>query len=256
MTELPVDLARWALGFMLVLARIGAAMAVLPALGETAPPAMVRIGLALSIAILLLPTVEPAIPPVPEASLQAAGMIASEVVTGLWFGWLARMVALTLPTAAQFIAYLLGLSSVLQPDAELGAQSTVLASLTNIAAPLILLVSGLYALPLEALAGLYRLIPPGTPMPTADTTDAVVKAATQALLLAMRLASPFVVASIVWHVTIGLIGRLVPRMQIYFVSMPGQILGGLLLLAGLSGAILAAWQDAARNAFAALPGAG
>jgi flagellar biosynthetic protein FliR len=256
MNPLPTDLARWALGFMLVLARVGAAMTMLPALGETAPPAMLRIGLALSIAILLLPALEPAIPPVPEASLQAAGMIVCEVVTGLWFGWLARMVTLALPTAAQFIAYLLGLSSVLQPDAELGPQTTALAGLTNLATPVILLVSGLYALPLEALAGLYRLIPPGTPMPAADSADAAARAAAQALLLAMRLASPFIVASIVWHVTIGLIARLVPRMQIYFVSMPGQIFGGLLLLAGLSTAILVAWQDAVRDTFAALPGAG
>jgi flagellar biosynthesis protein FliR len=45
-------------------------------------------------------------------------------------------------------------------------------------------------------------------------------------------------------------------MQVYFVATPGQILGGLLLLAGLSGVMLAAWQDATRTTFAALPGAG
>ena len=256
MTDLPADAAHWALAFMLVLARIGAAIAVLPALGETAPPAMLRIGLALSITVLLLPSLEPAVPPVPEASLQAALMVASEVVTGLAFGWLARMAALALPTATQLISYFLGLTSVLQPDDALGPQSSALATLTNIAAPLILLVSGLYALPLEALAGLYRLIPPGTPIPITDGTDVALRAVSQAWVLALRLASPFVVAGIVWNVTVGLIGRLVPRVQIYFVSMPGQILGGLLLLALLSGSILAAWQQGMRDAFAALPGAG
>ena len=49
----------------------------------------------------------------------------------------------------------------------------------------------------------------------------------------MRLASPFVLASIVWHVAIGLIARMVPRLQVYFVSLPGQIVGGLLLLASV-----------------------
>ena len=76
----------------------------------------------------------------------------------------------------------------------------------------------------------------------------------QAFTLALRLASPFVLASIVWHVAIGLIARLVPRLQIYFVSMPGQIVGGLALLASLFGVILAAWQDAVRDSLAALPG--
>ena len=256
MTDLPTDLAHWALAFMLVLARFGAAIAVLPGLGESAPPAMLRIGIALAVTVLLLPILLPLVPPVPEAGLAAAGMVAAEVVTGLWFGWLARMVALALPTAAQFIAYLLGLTSVLQPDATLGPQTTALASLTNLAAPVILLATGLYALPLQALAGLYTLIPPGTMLPAADSTQAAIAAVTQALLLAMRLASPFVVAGIVWHVTIGLIARLVPRLQIYFVALPGQILGGLLLLAGVSSTILAAWEEATRTTFATLPGAG
>jgi flagellar biosynthetic protein FliR len=182
-------------------------------------------------------------------------MVAADIITGLWFGWLARMIALTLPTAAQFIAYLLGLTSVLQPDPELGSQTTALASLGALAAPLMLLVSGLYTLPLEALAGLYRLIPPGDLLPAADSLATAVGAASQALVLAVRLASPFIVASIVWNLTIGLISRLVPRMQIYFVALPGQILGGLLLLAVLAGALLQAWQDAARLGFASLPGA-
>jgi flagellar biosynthesis protein FliR len=255
MTALPADLTQWAFGFMLVLARVGAAMTVLPALGEAAAPTLLRIGLALALTILLLPGLESVVPPVPEASLTAGGMVAADVVTGLWFGWLARMVALALPIAAEFIAFMLGLSSVLQPDTDLGPQTTALASLSNIAAPLILLVTGLYMLPLEALAGLYRLVPPGGLLPVASGTEAIVRAVTEVFSLAMRLASPFVVASIVWHVTIGLIARLLPRMQIYFVAMPGQILGGLLLLAGLSGTILAAWQDAVRAVFATLPGA-
>ena len=165
-------------------------------------------------------------PQVPEASPQAVAMVASEVVTGLWFGWLARVTALALPAAAQFIAYLMGLTSVLQPDPTLGPQTTALAGLANITAPLILLVSGLYALPLEALSGLYQLIPPGTPLPASSSADLAVHVVTQAFALSVRLASPFIVAGIIWHVTIGLIARLVPRIQIYFVSMPGQILGG------------------------------
>jgi flagellar biosynthetic protein FliR len=256
MIDLPADPAHLALAFMLVLTRTGAAMAVLPGLSEAAAPAMLRIGIALAIAILLLPDLAPLVPPVPEAGLDAAAMVGAEAITGLWFGWLARIVVLALPTAAQFIAYLLGLTSVLQPDADLGPQTTALASLANLAAPVILLVSGLYRLPLQALAGLYRVIPPGTLMPAADSTKMVVDAASQAFVLAVRLASPFIVAAIVWHVTIGLITRLVPRMQIYFVAMPGQIVGGLLLLAGLSTAILAAWQDATHASFLALPGGG
>jgi flagellar biosynthetic protein FliR len=247
-------LPAWAFGFVLVMARIGAAITLLPGLGEPTLPAMLRVGLALAITALLLPGIAPSIPPVPEASVQAAGMIAAEVATGLWMGWLARLLVLALPIAGQFIAYMLGIANVLQPDPELGGMATPIERLFAILAPLAILMTGLYALPLAGLAASYRLIPPGTLLPAADTAETAVRATAAAFALAVRLASPFLLVSIVWHVATGLLARLVPRLQVYFVVMPGQILGGIALLAVLSTALLTAWQASVRSGFAALPG--
>lgn len=246
----------WSFAFVLLLGRIGGAMALLPGLGEAALPAMLRAGMALALTALLLPVIGPSIGAAPDAALLAAGMLAAEVATGLWFGWLARLFALALPIAAQFIAYLLGLSTVLQPSAELGPQSSALARLSELLAPLFLLSTGLYTLPLLALAGSYRLIPAGALVPAADGTASAVHSLGAIFALALRLAAPFVLAGIVWHLAIGLMSRLVPRIQVYFTAMPGQILGGLLLLALLSAAILNAWVDAVRDGFAHLPGLG
>jgi flagellar biosynthetic protein FliR len=231
-------------------------MALLPGVGETAAPAIVRIGLALSITILLLPELQPIMPPVPDAGLSMGLMVAGEVITGLWFGWVARMIVLALPICAQFIGYLIGLSSVLQPDTELGAQSGALGTLFQMAAPVVLLASGLYRLPLIALDGLFRLIPPGHMLPAADSTQIAIHAVGTGFSLALQLASPFVVVGIVWHVAIGLIGRIVSRMQIYFVSMPGQIMAGLVLLVIIGSTIILAWRDSTQAYFLALPGGG
>ena len=238
----------------LLLARVSAAVTVLPGLGEAAFPPIVRAGMALAVTAVLLPTVAPLMPAVPDVSLAAAGMIGAEAVTGLCLGWLARLVCLALPIAGQLVSYLLGLATVLQPDIELGAQTTAISRLFELAVPVILLTSGLYALPLTALAGSYRLIPAGTLLPAADSTAMAVSAVAQAFALALRLAAPFLLAAIVWHLAIGLMARLVPRLQIYFVALPGQIAGGLLLLAVLIAAMLMAWQEAARDALVALPG--
>jgi flagellar biosynthetic protein FliR len=247
-------LPAWAFGFVLVMARVGGAMALLPGLGEPEPPALVRVGLAAGVTALLLPGIAPSIPPVPEASAQAAGMIAAELVTGLWLGWLARLLVLALPIAGQFIGYMMGVANVLQPDPILGSQATPISSLLAIAAPLVVLVSGLYAVPLLALAGSYGVIPAGSLLPVADSTDTAVRAVGAAFGIAVRLASPFILVSIVWHVATGLLARLVPRLQVYFVVMPAQLLGGMLLLSVLTAALLSAWQESARSAFASLPG--
>jgi flagellar biosynthetic protein FliR len=251
---LVATLPAWAFAFVLVLARIGSAMALLPGLGEADPPAMVRVGLALAVTVLLLPGIAPSIPPVPEASAQAAFMTVAEIVTGLWIGWLARLLVLALPIAGQFIAYMLGIANVLQPDPDLGGMATPIERLFAIAAPLAILATGLYALPVAALAGSYRLIPPGTLLPAADTAETAVRAAAAAFALAVRLASPFLLVSIVWHVATGLLARLVPRLQIYFVVMPAQILGGIALLAVAATTLLTAWQASVFSGFASLPG--
>jgi flagellar biosynthetic protein FliR len=246
----------WAPSFVLVLARVGAAMALLPGLGEAMAPAVVRAGLALGITFLILPGLQPLVPTLPAAGLQMGLMIASEVVTGLWFGWITRMIVLALPVCAQFLGYMIGLSSVLQPDQELGSQSGVLSRLFEMAAPALLMVSGLYRLPLTALIGLFRLVPPGHLLPFADSVQMATQAAATGFSLALQLASPFIVVGVAWHVAIGLIARTVSRMQIYFVSMPGQILAGLALLAITGNAILLAWRQAIESYFMSLPGAG
>ena len=242
--------------FALVLARIGAAMALLPGVGETAVPAIVRIGLALAMTILLLPDLQPLMPPMPAAGLTMGLMVASEVITGLWFGWVARMIALALPVGVQFIGYLIGLSSVLQPDPELGAQSSVLGKLFQMAVPVLLLVSGLYQLPLRALDGLFQLIPPGHILPPAESAQVAVRAVGTGFSLALQLASPFAVIGVAWHLAMGLIARVVSRMQIYFVSMPGQIMLGLALLMITASTMILAWRDSAASFLSALPGSG
>ena len=148
-------------------------------------------------------------------------MVVAEVITGLWIGWLARMLVLALAVAGQFIAYMLGVANVLQPDPELGGLATPIEQLFAMVAPLIILITGLYAVPLAALAGSYQLIPPGTMLPAADTAETAVRAVAAAFALALRIASPFLLVAIVWHVATGLLARLVPRLQVYFVVMPG-----------------------------------
>jgi flagellar biosynthetic protein FliR len=250
------DLAGQAFAALLVFARTGAAVAVLPALGEAAAPAMLKVGLTLALTALLTPLIAPLTPAAPEPGLPAAFMVGAEVTTGLALGWMARVVVISLPIAGQFIAYQLGISSVLQADPELGPQSSVLARLFEVAVPAALLASGLYRLPVAALAGSFRIIAPGTFLPAADSADTAIRLAAEAFALGVQLAAPFVLAGILWHVGSGWIARMVPRLQIYFASIPGQIAGGLALLAILSGSMMAVWAGAVQRALSSLPGLG
>ena len=240
--------------FVLVLARVGAACMLLPGIGEAELPAMIRAGFALALTVLLLPVVAPDLPPPPPDVWHALALLAAELAAGLFLGWLARLVLLALPIAGQLLALLTGQASVLQPDTLLGSQGAALGRLFALAGPVLLLASGLYALPLQALAGSYGVLPPGTLLPGGDSAATAVAAVGACFGLALRLAAPFLLAGIVWQVTLAALARLARQLPVFFLAAPAQLLGGLLLLALLGGTLLAVWGEAARAGFALLPG--
>lgn len=237
----------------LVLCRVGAVVMLMPGLGEIEAPAMVRVGLAMGLSLLLLPGIADKVPTLP-GGMVGPQMIAAELVTGLALGWLARLPVLALGMAGAIISTLIGLANVLQPDPALGGQSTALARLFNLMAPVLVLATGLYTLPLSALAGSYSLIGPGGALPGGDAADLMVRVASNAFALALQLSAPFLVAGIVFQVAVGLIARVAPQLQAFAVAAPGQILGGLVLIGLLASRLLSTWEGGVSASWATLPG--
>jgi flagellar biosynthetic protein FliR len=233
--------------FIMVMCRCSAAIMLLPAFAEDSTPTLLRAGFALALTILLLP-------PEPTSFTRLTALLAQELLAGGLLGWLARLVCLSLPAAGQIISLTTGLSSILQPDQNFGAQTAALGQLFGRLAPVLILSTGLYALPLNALAGSYEAIPAGQSPPGADITEIVVRAASAHFALALQLAAPFLLLSTIWQAGLGLLSRLVPNIQILFVSLPGQVLGGLLILSLLATPICTHWLAETARVFSGLPG--
>lgn len=250
LAALPVLAFQAALAF----ARLGAAVIVLPGLGEQEVPAPIRLGLGLGLVMLVLPGLTDRLPPPPDDAGEAVRLILIEVVVGLWLGGLARVAVLAMAMAGQVIALLLGLAQALVPDPAAGGMGTATGRFLALVATVLVLGSGLYVLPLQALARSYDLLPAGEPFPAGAGAEAFAAAAAGSLALALRLAAPFVMAAILVNVALGLLARIAPQVQVYFVAVPGQVLLGLTLLAALMPALLGTFGEAARAAFLALPG--
>ncbi len=252
--ELLAQLPLLAFQALLAFARLGAAAMLLPGLGEQEVPAPLRLGLGLALVVLLFPALSPGLPAPPDSAAEAARLIATETATGLWLAGLARLVLMAFGLAGQMVALLIGLTQAVAPDPQLGAQTAATGRLCALAAVVLLLATGLYAVPLRALAESYALLPPGQPWPAGEAAEAMAAAAGESLALALRLAAPFVIGALLLNVALGLLARIAPQVQVYFVAVPGQVLAGLALLALLMPALLDGFADAARSAFLALPG--
>jgi flagellar biosynthetic protein FliR len=229
---------------VLVLARLGAAVLLLPGLGEQDVPASIRLALMLALIALMLPGLAGGLPPLPAELPELLRLILAETAIGLWLGLLARLVALALAQAGQVAALMIGLASPLQTDPMLGAHSTATGRLFTLMAAVLVLSTGLYGLPLRALAESYVVLPPGDPLPLGRTAETVARAVADSMALALRLAAPLVLAAMLGNFALGL---LAPQMQVFIIAAPGQIMGGLLLLGLLLPAMLAVWLAAARD---------
>jgi flagellar biosynthetic protein FliR len=239
---------------VLAFARLGAAVMILPGLGEEEVPANIRIGLGLALVLVLLPVVAPGMPEAPDSAAEAVRLVLLEVLVGLWLGGLARLIVMAMAVAGQMIALLLGLAQAMVPDPALGGLGTAPGRLLSLAAVVVVLSSGLYAIPLRALVESYALLPVGDPFPAGPGAEAFAAAAAESLALSLRLSAPFVVAAIIINVALGLLARIAPQVQVYFVAIPGQVLLGLALLAAVMPPLLGAFAEAARAAFLDLPG--
>ncbi|MGG5812592.1 flagellar biosynthetic protein FliR [Falsiroseomonas sp. CW058] len=254
MTELaPADLAFAA---MLLVCRLGACGMLLPGTGEAAVPMPVRLGLVLALVPLLLPALAPAMPPAPDDAAGALRLVAGELAVGAWIGLLARLVATALAMAGQLAAGFIGLSSMIAPDPAMGAQGTALSQAMGLAAAAVVLASGLYALPLRALAESYAVLPAGAPFAAEAPAQALAEGVAACFALAVQLCAPLLVLSVLAQVATGLLSRVAPQAQVFVVAAPAQTIAGLALLALLLPAILSHWGEAARAAWSALPGLG
>lgn len=248
------DLPGLAFHAVLLLCRIGSAVMLLPGLGEQEVPPTIRLALVVALVALLLPGLSPALPPLATSTPDLLRLVLTETAVGLWLGLLARLLSLALAQAGQVVALMIGLASPLQTDPTLGAATTATGQLFGLLGAVLVLGSGLYALPLRAVVESYALLPPGQGLPLSASAEQVVQAVAESFGLALRLAAPLVLAAMLGQFALGLLARLAPQVQVYAVAVPGQILAGLLRLALLLPALLAAFAEALRDGFLRLPG--
>ncbi|AOX20972.1 flagellar biosynthetic protein FliR [Kozakia baliensis] len=258
-----VSLPGLALIFTLILCRVSALVMIMPGLGEQGAPAMLRVGIALSLTLLLLPLLQGHFPAFSDglSPIRLVSLIACEIFIGGLIGWLTRLVALILPIAGQILSLLVGLSSVLQPDPELGAETAILGRFFNLLAPVILLMTNAYLLPIRAVIGSYDLFPPDVlfsaashPALVVDALQSVTRLTECAMLLSVELVAPFMLLSLLWQAALGIMSRLIPQLQIYNLAMPLQVLGGLSLVALLGRQMIAVWSHRAGDLLRLLPG--
>lgn len=224
--------------FLLVFARLGAMAMVLPALGERGVPARLRLVFALLLTLLLMPLlgIEAA---VPQSLWAMAVMILRELVIGLSIGLVVRLLMSAVQTAATTIAFQMGLGFAQGLDPTQGQQGALFASFLSVLAVMLIFATDTHHLLIKALYDSYALLPPGETMPVGDMAELALDTAATSFRIAVQISAPFLLFGLLFYLGMGVLSRLIPQIQIFFIAMPLNIMLGFallfVLLAGMMG---------------------
>ena len=216
---------------MLIFARLGSALILMPGFGENYVSPRVRLLLAGAITIVVAPVVAPRLPGLPGSPVALTLLLGGEIGIGLFFGTVVRITMIALEIAGTVISFQIGLATASIFNPLLSDQGSVTSVLITITGLVLMFQTDMHHLMLRALIDSYTLFTPGNLPPIGDFTEVISRTVTRSFAIGMQLSAPFLVILTLMYIALGLMSRLMPQLQIFFVALPLQIgLGFLILL--------------------------
>ena len=229
--------------FLFIFCRVGAALMVMPGIGDTYVSPRLRLLFGLAISVLLTPLLMDKMPPMPASVLNLGFLMACEVLVGSFIGMIARTILSALHTAGTIIAYQssLAVSSIFDPVT--GAQTAVISNFMTITALATVFALNLHHLMLASIVESYNLFVPGQYPMVEDLFKYHLKMVGDCFALGVLLAAPHIVFSFAFYLMGGLMTRLMPNFQIFYVMMAPQIIIAFLLLFSILPYIIEVFSD-------------
>lgn len=238
------DLSGLVLVYLLVFARTGAMLMLLPPVSQAGVSPRVRLVLALAVSFALAPGLAHAYGAAPPTSAIALGVvIAEEITAGILIGAMASIIMGGLSVAGSLISTQTGLSYAQLLNPMLGDQEPVLGNFLTLLGAVMIFATNLHYLAISAIQGSYTLIPPGAPLPTDDMAELMIRLVAGSFGLGIQLAAPFLVFGFAVNASFGLLARLMPQLQVFFIAMPVNLLAGFFLLMLLIGTMMSVFLD-------------
>lgn len=227
--------------YILVFARVGSILMLLPALGEQIIPARMRLGFALVFSAVLYPLVTPTLPALGGDMLAVLASLVHEIAIGLILGAITRLITLAAAMAGSAIAFQAGLSGALGADpTNGGVQGALIGTFLSLLGATLIFATDLHHVALMAIRDSYMIFSPTQPILFGDAAEMAIQSTASAFVIGVQMAAPFLVLGLVFYLGMGLLGRMMPQLQVFFVAMPVTIWVGLVLL-GLLLAMMMGW---------------
>ena len=241
--------------FILIFARVGTILMLIPALGEQTIPAQLRLTFALAFTLVLLPLLSSTLPKLPTDLGPIGVLLLHEVAVGLILGAITRLVVMATEVAGAIIAFQTGLSVAQAADpSQQGIQGAVIGNFLSMLGITLIFATDLHHFALSAIVQSYKVMPPTDPLMVPDAMQMALRSLSETFVVGVQMAAPFIVFGLVFNVGMGILARLMPALQVYFLAMPANIFVGLLLFALLLTTMMGWYMTHVQGQFALIGG--
>ncbi|MES2252090.1 MAG: flagellar biosynthetic protein FliR [Pseudomonadota bacterium] len=224
--------------FFLVFCRVIGFMLSMPFLGQVEVSPRFRVLAGLAFSFLLAPALPTGTVDVTMSYVSLAVLCAHELFIGYFVGLVGRLLLTILDCAGMMMSAQMGLSSatIFNPNfSGQGALTSMIMVLFGIA---VFLSLDLHHLMFRGLVKSYYLFPIDGKLMLGDMSKGYSQLFSLIFSMGLQLSMPFIIVFIVLQVGFGLMNRMIPQMQIFFVSLPLQIWGGLMVFLITGGSII------------------
>jgi flagellar biosynthetic protein FliR len=201
-----------------------------PFFGSLSVPARVKAGLTVALTALLYPVYAPRA--LDFNGLNWCRVMAGEVVVGLILGLTLTFVFEGAQLAGQMLGFQLGYSLVNVIDPQTQVETPVLSTFHQAVVLLLFLQLGVHHWLLRGLAKSFEYLPPGVASATPAASGELLHAAGAMLVIAVQIAAPALIATMLADIILGLIGKASPQLPVLFMGLSVKALVGFLVLAG------------------------
>lgn len=210
-------------GFFLIFARVGTIFMMLPGFSAGFVSPQVRLVVALAVSFVLAPLLLPALPGLPTSPAALVLLMGGEVVIGAFLGLIARILLGALQTAGTVISFMSSMANAFIQDPLTEQQSSLISGFLITTGTVLIFVTGLHYLMINAVLDSYTLFVPGQAPPLGEFAEFMARRVMDSFTLGVQLASPFIVTGLTYYLGLGLLGRLMPALPVFFVGLPAQI---------------------------------
>lgn len=219
--------------FMLILIRMIAFIVSMPIIGTATVPVKIKVLFPMVLSFLIFPTILPTIQGAPGHLAINEMVIAyafREVLVGLFLGFFTRMFFFAVSISGELIGLSSGLASAQIFNPALGTQTNVFEQFQTLLATLIFLALNGHHVFIDGLVRSYTALPVGQLTFNTAAIGNLADMVSYVLLLGLQIAAPVILSVFLANLSMGIIGKAVPQMNVLVTSMQTTVLVTMVVL--------------------------